>query len=65
MKAKREDGNRKMEMRKTGGGPPPTSSVSETTEALVGMMAEVFSSLDVLDDDMSDMFCLITTLLLV
>jgi hypothetical protein len=57
VKAKREDSIRKVEIRKTGGGPPPPLSVSETSEALIGMMPEVFSSLDVLDDDTSGMLC--------
>jgi hypothetical protein len=51
-KAKKEASARKVECRKTGGGPAPPE-MSATTSAVIDLMPQVFHSLEVDDDDAS------------
>jgi hypothetical protein len=54
MKAKKEDANRKVELRKTGGGPSPSVNISETSEALIQLQPQVFQPLQINDDDATE-----------
>jgi hypothetical protein len=49
-KAKKDDCNRRKDLFKTGGGPPP-AELSSSSAMVVDLMPQVFSSLDVEDDD--------------